>query len=64
MSPYEIKKLRKLHNEKLIELMKQGFSCNFVKPESTWFPPRPIIKKDPKAIQKLYGIDTNSLTEN
>jgi hypothetical protein len=25
--------------------------------EETWYPPRPIIKKDEEAVKKLYGED-------
>lgn len=37
--------------------MKRGEPLNTVAPSSTWFPPRPIVKKDRDAIKKLYNVD-------
>lgn len=45
------KKRRKRENERILHLMKSGASLSLIPPSSTWFPPRPTIKKD---LSKLY----------
>jgi hypothetical protein len=44
---------RKLKNKELVERMRRGESLQD-SPNSTWYPPRPTIKKDLKAINLLY----------
>ena len=46
--------LRKKHNEQLIRRMKSGEPLWSYDSKASWFPPRPMIEKDPEAIQKLY----------
>lgn len=46
--------LRKKHNEQLIRRMKAGEQLWSYDSKASWFPPRPIIEKDPEAIKKLY----------
>lgn len=45
---------RREHNRDLIRRMRNGDSLKTVDSRASWFPPRPIIKKDPDAIRKLY----------
>ena len=46
--------LRKKHNHELIKRMREGDPLRSYDSNASWFPPRPIIKKDPMAIAKLY----------
>lgn len=48
-------KLRSDRNRNLIQRMKDGEELNQFDAQASWFPPRPIIKKDKNAISKLYG---------
>jgi hypothetical protein len=51
----ELKK-RKDFNEDILKRLKAGEPLQ--DPSTlTWFPPRPIIQKDPNAIKNLYGND-------
>ena len=52
----QIKQIRKKHNGDLIKRMHEGDSLKSFDSQSSWFPQRPIIKKDLKAIAKLYKI--------
>jgi hypothetical protein len=45
----------KKNNERVLKLMRDGQSLSMIPVEATHFPPRPFIKKDPKAIAKLFG---------
>lgn len=45
---------RRLHNRKILKKMERGESLSTFNNQSSWFPPRPIIKKDKKAVDKLY----------
>lgn len=47
---------RKLHNRKILKRMEKGETLNLYSPQSSWFPPRPIIKKDKKAVKELYRL--------
>jgi len=49
------KETRKKANEELLRKMKSGESLKTVSVQATWFPPRPIIKKDGDKIKELYG---------
>jgi hypothetical protein len=46
---------RKQHNEQLIRRMKSGEQLWSYDSKASWFPPRPMIEKDPEAIKKLYN---------
>ncbi len=46
---------RAKENADLVDRMKRGESLARCSPTDTWFQPRPIIKKDPVEIKKLYG---------
>lgn len=47
--------LRKKENEALIEKMRKGESLATVSVKATWWPPRPIIKKDLALQKKLFS---------
>ena len=51
----ETQELRKKHNSELIRRMKDGESLKSFDSTASWFPPRPVIEKDPSALGKLYG---------
>ncbi|MFK7826198.1 MAG: hypothetical protein AB8G05_18745 [Oligoflexales bacterium] len=53
----KIKQIRKKHNVDLIKRMHEGESLRSFDSQSSWFPERPVIKKDLKAIAKLYKIE-------
>jgi hypothetical protein len=46
---------RKRHNEQLIRRMKSGEALWSYDSKASWFPPRPMIEKDPEAIKRLYS---------
>ncbi len=46
--------LRKKRNQELIKRMREGDALRTVDSFSSWFPPRPIVKKDAEALAKLY----------
>ncbi len=45
---------RKKRNEEIIRKMKSGESLAAMSTEASWFPPRPIIKKDKDALEVLF----------
>lgn len=45
---------RRLHNRKILKKMEKGENLNVFSPQSSWFPPRPVIKKNKKAVNELY----------
>ena len=45
---------RKQRNEQLLRRMKAGEALWSYDSKASWFPPRPIIEKDPQAIKRLY----------
>ena len=53
----QIRQIRKKHNVDLIKRMHEGESLRSFDSHSSWLPQRPIIKKDLKAIAKLYKIE-------
>jgi hypothetical protein len=52
--------IRKKHNEQLIRRMKSGEPLWSYDSKASWFPPRPIIEKDPEAIKRLYKEGSSS----
>jgi hypothetical protein len=46
--------MRRLRNQDLIKRMQDGEPLQQFNSELSWFPPRPIIEKDQKALDKLY----------
>ena len=55
---------RKMHNRKILKKMEKGESLSSYNPQSSWFPPRPIIKKDEKALSGLYRKDKSFSLRN
>lgn len=51
----DIKEKRKNRNKDLIERLKRGESTQLIPTQMTWYPPRPIIKKDNEIVKQLYG---------
>jgi len=41
-------------NKRVLCMMRSGMKLGIVPPESTWFPPRPKIKKDPNALEFVH----------
>ncbi|MBM4252488.1 MAG: hypothetical protein FJ146_10995 [Deltaproteobacteria bacterium] len=52
--------LRKQHNSDLIRRMRNGEPLNTIDSKSSWYPPRPVIKKDESEMARVYG---TSVTE-
>jgi hypothetical protein len=46
---------RRLRNQEILTRMQQGESLNCFDSYTSWFPPRPIVKKDRTGMNKLYG---------
>jgi len=47
-------KARKKRNKDLIHRMKAGHDMKAFDSAESWFPQRPLIKKDKKAMRRLY----------
>jgi len=47
--------LRRDRNSELLRRMRNGDSLTSYDSAASWFPPRPIIEKDEKALKQLYG---------
>ncbi len=54
MSHKDDLEMRKSRNEELLKRMKAGEALWSYDSKASWFPPRPIIEKDPDAIKRLY----------
>ncbi|MFK7871987.1 MAG: hypothetical protein AB8C84_02285 [Oligoflexales bacterium] len=46
--------IRKKHNEDLLQRFQRGESLKSYDSSSSWFPPRPVIEKDKKALELLH----------
>ncbi len=46
---------RRLHNKDVLMRMKKGEPFSRFDSYTSWFPPRPIVKKDQSGMRKLYG---------
>lgn len=53
---------RKKHNDRLIEMWKNGEPMAAITAQDTWFPPRPIIKKCKEALRILVT-EPNTIIE-
>jgi hypothetical protein len=53
--PDNVCDIRKKHNMDLIRRMRDGDPLKSFDSRASWFPPRPVIEKDEKAVAKLYG---------
>jgi len=51
------KQLRLLRNADILRRMRNGDPLNTVDSRASWFPPRPIIKKDLTEMARLYRTD-------
>jgi hypothetical protein len=47
--------IRRDRNREVLEKYRAGDSLADVSPQATHFPPRPIIKKDPELVARVYG---------
>jgi len=54
----QAKQKRIENNKRLSDMVKNGekIPTSFTS-QNSWYPPRPVIKKDAKAVKKLYGRD-------
>lgn len=58
MEDDKIKKNRMENNKRLSEIVKTGGHLeSFFDSHTSWFPPRPTIKKDKELVDRLYGED-------
>ncbi|MBP9706033.1 MAG: hypothetical protein KBD78_00210 [Oligoflexales bacterium] len=48
------KTLRQKHNQELLSRMQNGEDLRKFNPEASWYPPRPIVKKDKSALTRLF----------
>lgn len=46
--------LRRQHNAELIRRMRNGEALSAFDSKASWFPPRPVIKKDEREMRRLY----------
>ena len=53
----KVQSLREERNADVIRRMKGGDQLSSFNSYSSWFPPRPIIEKDKKAVKSLYGTE-------
>ena len=56
------KKRIQRENARILEKMQRGESLVTVPTQATWFPPRPIIEKSKKDIERLYNISASPHT--
>lgn len=50
-----VSEIRKSHNKELLQRMRAGESLCSMDSADSWYPPRPIVAKDPLEIRRLYG---------
>lgn len=55
--------LRRQHNLDLVRRMRGGESLNAYDSKASWFPPRPMIKKDEKEISRVYKAKSPRMQE-
>jgi hypothetical protein len=55
------KNLRRDRNTELLRRMRSGEQLTSFNSNASWFPPRPIIEKDSRAIRQIYGADTRKV---
>jgi len=54
---------RLANNKRLSELVKDGeIIHSSFNSQASWFPPRPLIEKDKKTMNRLYGMDEEKPT--
>lgn len=49
--------IREAENKSIIERLRRGESITRINASATWFPPRPVIKKDEKALNFVFSKD-------
>jgi len=54
----QVRNFRKERNTDLIRRMQSGEQLTSFNSYSSWYPPRPIIEKDKKAVLELYGSES------
>ena len=52
----QIGRIRKKHNTDLLRRMQTGDSLVSFDNSASWFPPRPLVRKDKEAIKRLYSL--------
>ena len=60
-SPKSLNERRREHHRDLLRRMRNGDSLKTVESRASWFPPRPMIQKDPDAIHRLYSTDESTV---
>jgi len=55
------KELRRQHNLDLMRRMRSGESLNAYDSKASWFPPRPVIKKDEKEVSRVYDVPVEAV---
>ncbi len=50
---------RKERNKEITDAVKSGEYLQSFNKEASWYPQRPVIKKDQSAIRKIYGEDSS-----
>lgn len=55
MTPKEKSKARLERNKELVLKMKTGDACTSFDSQSSFFPARPVVKKDQKELKRIYG---------
>ena len=59
-TPNILNERRREHNRDLLRRMRNRDSLNTDESRASWFPPRPMIQKDPDAIHRLYSTDEST----
>jgi hypothetical protein len=52
--------IRRQHNADLIRRMRSGDSLTSFDSKASWYPPRPIIKKDAREMERVYNGDASA----
>lgn len=60
----QIQANRKKRNKDLLKRMQDGDPLQTHDAYSSWYPPRPVIKKDKDAISKLYHVESELLSDS
>ena len=55
------RELRKQHNSELIRRMRNGEPLTSFDSKASWYPPRPIIKKDKVEMARLYDVKARDI---
>jgi len=53
-SASDIEKKRKKRNKELVKRMRQGETLSSFDAQLSFFPPRPLIEKDEKEVERLF----------